>query len=97
MPGSEALKRVRTSRRVVAETAWTERWMDGFAEMPFDGEKESGVGRGLGRCGLEEFLGVETATMRIGCTRTPGGSGAAGQDRRAARITRNQGGKPCVE
>ena len=75
-----------------AGTVWTNSWMDGFAELPFGGVKESGQGRELGRYGLEEFLEVKTVQMRIGRTRAPwvddhltGGG--------ANRI-RNRGGNP---
>ena len=54
------------ARRARAGTIWTNSWMDGFAEMPFGGFKESGQGRELGRYGLEEFLEVKTVQMRIG-------------------------------
>ncbi|MFC2969225.1 aldehyde dehydrogenase family protein [Acidimangrovimonas pyrenivorans] len=57
------------SRRVQAGTVWTNTWMDGFAELPFGGVKESGSGRELGRYGIEEFLEVKTVQMRIGRTR----------------------------
>ncbi|MBF9057599.1 aldehyde dehydrogenase family protein [Rhodobacterales bacterium HKCCSP123] len=57
------------ARRVQAGTVWTNTWMDGFAELPFGGFKESGQGRELGRYGLEEFLEVKTVQMRIGRTR----------------------------
>lgn len=57
------------ARQVQAGTVWTNTWMDGFAEMPFGGMKHSGLGRELGRYGLEEFLEVKTVTMRIGRTR----------------------------
>ena len=57
------------ARRVQAGTVWTNTWMDGFAELPFGGVKESGQGRELGRYGLEEFLEVKTVQMRIGQTR----------------------------
>ena len=53
------------ARRVSAGTIWTNTWMDGFAEMPFGGMKESGQGRELGRYGLEEFLEVKTVQMRV--------------------------------
>ncbi|MBF9049711.1 aldehyde dehydrogenase family protein [Roseobacter sp. HKCCD9010] len=59
------------SRRVQAGTVWTNTWMDGFAELPFGGVKQSGQGRELGRYGLEEFLEVKTVQMRIGDTRAP--------------------------
>jgi acyl-CoA reductase-like NAD-dependent aldehyde dehydrogenase len=59
------------TRRVRAGTVWTNTWMDGFAELPFGGMKESGQGRELGRYGLEEFLEVKTVQMRIGRTRAP--------------------------
>jgi acyl-CoA reductase-like NAD-dependent aldehyde dehydrogenase len=57
------------TRRVQAGTVWTNTWMDGFAELPFGGMKESGTGRELGRYGLEEFLEVKTVQMRIGDSR----------------------------
>ncbi|MGB8812455.1 MAG: aldehyde dehydrogenase family protein, partial [Paracoccaceae bacterium] len=59
------------ARRVQAGTVWTNTWMDGFAELPFGGVKQSGQGRELGRYGLDEFLEVKTVQMRIGRTRTP--------------------------
>lgn len=57
------------TRRVEAGTVWVNTWMDGFAELPFGGVKESGIGRELGRYGLEEFLETKTVQMRIGKTR----------------------------
>jgi betaine-aldehyde dehydrogenase len=59
------------ARKVQAGTIWTNTWMDGFPEMCFGGFKQSGMGRELGRYGIEEFLEVKTVTMRIGRTRTP--------------------------
>ncbi|WP_419914511.1 aldehyde dehydrogenase family protein [Hoeflea sp.] len=59
------------ARRAQAGTVWTNTWMDGFAELPFGGVRESGQGRELGRYGLEEFLEAKTVMMRIGRTRTP--------------------------
>ncbi|MDO5641509.1 MAG: aldehyde dehydrogenase family protein [Paracoccus sp. (in: a-proteobacteria)] len=53
------------ARKVQAGTVWTNSWMDGFAEMPFGGVKESGQGRELGRYGLEEFLEVKTIQLRV--------------------------------
>lgn len=59
------------ARKVQAGTVWTNTWMDGFAELPFGGVKESGQGRELGHYGLEEFLEVKSVLMRIGHTRQP--------------------------
>ena len=59
------------ARRVQAGTVWTNSWMDGFAELPFGGFKQSGQGRELSRYGLDEFLEVKTVQMRIGATRAP--------------------------
>ncbi|MTH99054.1 aldehyde dehydrogenase family protein [Roseibium sp. RKSG952] len=59
------------AREVQAGTVWTNTWMDGYSEMPFGGVKESGLGRELGRYGLEEFLEVKSVLMRVGKTRVP--------------------------
>ncbi|MFV0410869.1 MAG: aldehyde dehydrogenase family protein [Paracoccus sp. (in: a-proteobacteria)] len=53
------------ARKVQAGTVWTNTWMDGFAESPFGGVKESGQGRELGRYGLEEYLEVKTIQLRV--------------------------------
>lgn len=53
------------ARRVRAGTVWTNTWMDGFAELPFGGVKESGLGRELGRFGIEEYLELKTVQMRV--------------------------------
>ena len=57
------------ARKVNAGTVWTNTWMDGFSELPFGGVKESGLGRELGRYGIEEYLETKTVQMRIGNTR----------------------------
>ena len=57
------------ARKVKAGTVWTNTWMDGFSELPFGGVKESGLGRELGRYGIEEYLETKTVQMRIGKTR----------------------------
>ncbi len=56
-------------RQVKAGTVWTNTWMDGFPELPFGGVKESGIGRELGKYGIEEFLELKTCQMRVGATR----------------------------
>ncbi|VAW22889.1 Aldehyde dehydrogenase [hydrothermal vent metagenome] len=57
------------ARRAEAGTVWTNTFMDGFAELPFGGVKQSGQGRELGRLGIEEFMEIKTVQMRIGKTR----------------------------
>jgi betaine-aldehyde dehydrogenase len=52
-------------------TVWTNTWMDGFPEVPFGGVKQSGLGREIGRHGLDEFIEIKSLVMRIGCTRAP--------------------------
>jgi len=59
------------ARKVDAGTVWTNTWMDGFAELPFGGAKQSGQGRELGRYGLEEFMEVKTVQMRVTRGRSP--------------------------
>lgn len=54
-----------------AGTVWTNTWMDGFPEVTFGGMKQSGLGREIGRYGMEEFLEVKSLVMRIGRTRAP--------------------------
>ncbi|AUH33301.1 aldehyde dehydrogenase family protein [Paracoccus tegillarcae] len=53
------------ARRLRAGTVWTNTWMDGFSELPFGGVKESGLGRELGRYGIEEYLELKTVQMRV--------------------------------
>lgn len=53
------------ARKVRAGTVWTNTWMDGFSELPFGGVRESGLGRELGRYGIEEYLELKTVQMRV--------------------------------
>lgn len=57
------------ARGAQAGTVWTNTWMDGFAEVTFGGVKQSGLGREIGRQGLEEFLETKSLVMRLGRTR----------------------------
>jgi betaine-aldehyde dehydrogenase len=59
------------ARAVRAGTVWTNTWMDGFPEVTFGGMKQSGLGREIGRYGLEEFMEIKSLVMRIGRTRAP--------------------------
>jgi betaine-aldehyde dehydrogenase len=59
------------ARGAQAGTVWTNTWMDGFPEVTFGGMKQSGLGREIGRYGMDEFLEVKSLVMRIGRTREP--------------------------
>ena len=59
------------ARGVQAGTVWTNTWMDGFPEITFGGVKQSGLGREIGRFGLDEFMEIKSLVMRIGHTRAP--------------------------
>ena len=59
------------ARGAQAGTVWTNTWMDGFPEVTFGGMKQSGLGREIGRYGMDEFLEVKSLVMRIGRTRAP--------------------------
>ncbi|KAF0114815.1 MAG: betaine-aldehyde dehydrogenase [Rhodobacteraceae bacterium] len=59
------------ARGAQAGTVWTNTWMDGFPEVTFGGVKQSGLGREIGRYGLDEFTEIKSLVMRIGRTRTP--------------------------
>lgn len=57
------------ARQAQAGTVWTNTWMDGFPEVTFGGVKQSGLGREIGRFGLDEFMEIKSLVMRIGRTR----------------------------
>jgi acyl-CoA reductase-like NAD-dependent aldehyde dehydrogenase len=59
------------ARAAQAGTVWTNTWMDGFPEVTFGGVKQSGLGREIGRFGLDEFMEIKSLVMRIGRTRAP--------------------------
>jgi acyl-CoA reductase-like NAD-dependent aldehyde dehydrogenase len=59
------------ARGAEAGTVWTNTWMDGFPEVTFGGVKQSGLGREIGRYGLDEFMEIKSLVMRIGRTRAP--------------------------
>jgi betaine-aldehyde dehydrogenase len=59
------------ARAAQAGTVWTNTWMDGFPEVTFGGVKQSGLGREIGRYGLDEFMEIKSLVMRIGRTRAP--------------------------
>jgi betaine-aldehyde dehydrogenase len=54
------------SRGVRAGTVWINCFMDGHAELPFGGYKESGLGRELGRFSVDEFNELKTVQLHLG-------------------------------
>lgn len=53
-------------RKVRAGTVWMNTFMDGAAELPFGGYKQSGLGRELGRHAVEDYTETKTLNMHIG-------------------------------
>ncbi len=54
------------SRGIRAGTIWINSYMDGYAELPFGGYRESGLGRELGRFTLDEFTELKTIQLHLG-------------------------------
>jgi len=54
------------SRGIRAGTVWINTFMEGPAELPFGGYKESGLGRELGRSAIEEFTDLKTIQVHFG-------------------------------
>jgi betaine-aldehyde dehydrogenase len=57
---------LRGARELKAGTVWVNSWMDGYAELPFGGVGQSGVGRELGRQAIEAFTETKTIQLHIG-------------------------------
>jgi acyl-CoA reductase-like NAD-dependent aldehyde dehydrogenase len=53
-------------RRVRAGTVWMNTFMDGASELPFGGYRQSGLGRELGRHGVEDYTETKTLNMHVG-------------------------------
>jgi betaine-aldehyde dehydrogenase len=54
------------SKGVRAGTVWINTFMEGPAELPFGGYKQSGLGRELGRSAIEEFTDLKTIQVHFG-------------------------------
>ena len=54
------------SRKIRAGTIWINCFMDGYAELPFGGYGDSGLGRELGRFSTDEFTELKTVQLHIG-------------------------------
>ena len=57
---------VSVSRRVRAGTVWVNTFMDGAAELPFGGYRQSGLGRELGRGAVADFTEEKTLHLHTG-------------------------------
>ena len=54
------------SRRIRAGTVWTNTFMDGAAELPFGGFRQSGIGRELGRNAVADYTEEKTLHFHTG-------------------------------
>jgi len=54
------------ARRIKAGTVWVNTFLEGHAELPFGGYRESGIGRELGRFATEDYTETKTLQMHIG-------------------------------
>jgi betaine-aldehyde dehydrogenase len=52
------------ARGIKAGTIWINTYLDGPAELPFGGYKESGLGREVGMAGVEDFMEIKTIQIR---------------------------------
>jgi len=54
------------ARRIRAGTVWINTFLEGHAELPFGGYRESGIGRELGRFATEDYTETKTLHMHLG-------------------------------
>ena len=54
------------SRGIKAGTVWINTFLEGHAELPFGGYRQSGIGRELGRNAVEDYTQTKTLHMHIG-------------------------------
>nr|WP_295785392.1 aldehyde dehydrogenase family protein [Rhodoferax sp.] len=54
------------ARRIKAGTVWVNTFLEGHAELPFGGYRESGIGRELGRFATEDYTEAKTLHMHLG-------------------------------
>ena len=54
------------ARRIKAGTVWVNTFLEGHAELPFGGYRESGIGRELGRLATEDYTETKTLHMHLG-------------------------------
>jgi betaine-aldehyde dehydrogenase len=54
------------ARRINAGTVWVNTFLEGHAELPFGGYRESGIGRELGRFAVEDYTEHKTVHIHLG-------------------------------
>jgi len=54
------------ARRIKAGTIWINTFLEGHAELPFGGYRESGIGRELGRFATEDYTESKALHMHLG-------------------------------
>jgi betaine-aldehyde dehydrogenase len=57
---------LQAARRIRAGTVWVNTFLEGHAELPFGGVRESGIGRELGRLATEDYTETKTLHMHLG-------------------------------
>ncbi len=57
---------LQAARRIRAGTVWVNTFLEGHAELPFGGYRESGIGRELGRFATEDYTETKTLHMHLG-------------------------------
>jgi len=57
---------MRAVRGIQAGTVWVNTFLEGHAELPFGGYRESGIGRELGRNAVEDYTETKTVHMHLG-------------------------------
>ena len=62
---------IAVARGVHSGTVWVNTFMDGFAELPFGGYKQSGIGRELGRHAVEDYTEEKTVHFHTGPRLSP--------------------------
>jgi betaine-aldehyde dehydrogenase len=55
---------LKAARSIAAGTVWVNTYLDGPPELPFGGVGQSGIGREVGKLGVEEFMDVKTIQVR---------------------------------
>jgi betaine-aldehyde dehydrogenase len=57
---------LKAARKIDAGTVWVNTFLDGFAELPFGGFRDSGLGRELGHHAVEDYTEQKTVQLHIG-------------------------------